>query len=140
MVEKEGTGSKPVAGDTVALNYKGYMLSGKVFDTTLPEEAKKAGVFNAGRPYEPLKVPVGANSTIPGFDEAMAMFSKGTKATIIIPSKLGYGEQGQPGIIPPFTPLIFDVTIENIIPNRAGAPNMQSLPSAPPTPPTSAQK
>ncbi len=139
IVDKEGAGQKPVAGDTVSLNYKGYLLSGKVFDTTLPDEAKKAGLFTAGRPYEPLKVPVGGNSTIPGFDEALMLFNKGTKATVIIPSKLAYGEKGNPSI-PPYTPLVFDITIENVVPNRAGAPNVQILPSAPPAPQTSSQK
>ncbi|WP_026896915.1 FKBP-type peptidyl-prolyl cis-trans isomerase [Daejeonella oryzae] len=126
-VTKEGSGPKPVAGDTVLVNYTGKFLSGKVFDTSYPEIAKKAGTFNAQRPYEPLKMPVGMNGSIPGFEEGLMLFSKGTKATIILPSKLAYGEQGSQGI-PPFTPLIFDIEMVNIIPAKPGSVSPQPAP------------
>jgi FKBP-type peptidyl-prolyl cis-trans isomerase len=74
-------------------------------------------------------VPAGVNSTIPGFDEALLLFPKGTKATIILPSKLAYGEQGSGQAIPPYMPLVFDIEVINIIPKRAGAP-VQTAPPA----------
>ena len=120
IITQEGTGPKPVAGDTVKVNYTGKFLGGKVFDTSYPEVAKKAGTFNAQRPYEPLSMPVGMNGSIPGFEEGLMLFSKGTKATIILPSKLAYGEQGSQGI-PPFTPLVFEIEMVNIIPAKPGA-------------------
>ena len=120
VITKEGSGPKPVAGDTVLVNYTGKFLSGKVFDTSYPEVAKKAGTFNAQRPYEPLKMPVGMNGSIPGFEEGLMLASKGTKATLILPSKLAYGEQGSQGI-PPFTPLIFEIEMVNIIKAKAGS-------------------
>ena len=120
VITKEGNGSKPVPGDTVLVNYTGKFLSGKVFDTSYPDVAKKAGTFNAQRPYAPLKMPVGMNASIPGFEEGLMLFSKGTKATLILPSKLAYGEKGSQGI-PPFTPLIFEVEMVNIIPAKAGS-------------------
>lgn len=122
VVTKEGSGAKPVAGDTVLVNYTGRFMSGKVFDTSYPDVAKKAGTYMAQRPYEPLKMPVGMNGSIPGFEEALLLFPKGTKATVIMPSKLAYGEQGSQGI-PPFTPLVFDLEIVNIIkPGAAAVP------------------
>ncbi len=37
------------------------------------------------------------------------------KATLIIPSKLGYGERGSGQRIPPFSPLVFDVELREVI-------------------------
>ncbi len=120
VITKEGSGPKPNAGDTVMVNYTGRFLSGKVFDTSFAEVAKKAGTFNAQRPYEPLKMPVGLNGSIPGFEEGLLLMSKGSKATVIIPSNLAYGEMGSQGI-PPFTPLIFELEMVDIIPAKGGS-------------------
>ena len=118
VISKEGAGSKANPGDTVMVNYTGMFLSGKVFDTSVPDVAKKNGTFNPQRPYEPLKLPVGLGGSIPGFEEGLMLLNKGAKATLILPSKLAYGEQGNQGI-PPFTPLIFEVDVVNIIPGTA---------------------
>ena len=120
-VATTGSGPKPAAGDTVEVNYTGSFMSGKVFDTSNPEVAKKAGVFNAMRPYSPLKVAVGMNQSIPGFDEGLMLFPKGTKATLVIPSTLAYGQQGGPGI-PPFTPLVFEIEVVGIKAGKAVPP------------------
>lgn len=119
IVTKEGAGAKASVGDTVKLDYTGMFLSGKVFDTSVQTVAKKSGTFNAQRPYEPMKVPAGVNGTIPGFDEALLLFPKGTKATVIIPSKLAYGEQGNQAI-PPYMPIVFDIEVVDIIKAKPG--------------------
>ena len=126
VVTKEGQGVKAAVGDTVQVNYTGMFLSGKVFDTSLTEVAKKAGVYNAMRPYEPLKVSVGTHALVPGFDEGLMLFPKGTKALLVMPSKLAYGEQGNSGISP-YTPLVFEIEMVNIIP-KAGV--LASVPKA----------
>jgi FKBP-type peptidyl-prolyl cis-trans isomerase len=115
VINNQGSGAKANAGDTVLVNYTGMFLSGKIFDTSLAEVAQKSGTFNPQRPYEPLKLPVGMNGSIPGFDEGLMLLPKGAKAILILPSSLAYGEQGNQGI-PPFSPLIFEVEIVNIIP------------------------
>lgn len=120
IISNPGSGAKANPGDTVMVNYTGMFLSGKVFDTSLADVAKKAGTFNPQRPYEPLKLTAGMNSSIPGFEEGLLLLSKGAKATLIIPSNLAYGEQGNQGI-PPFTPLIFELEMVNIIPAKAVA-------------------
>jgi FKBP-type peptidyl-prolyl cis-trans isomerase len=126
VISKEGAGAKANPGDTVVVNYTGMFLSGKVFDSSLPEVAKKNGTFNLQRPYEPLKLPVGMGGSIPGFEEGLMLLNKGAKATIILPSNLAYGEQGNQGI-PPYSPLVFELDIVNIIPGTApvaaAAPN-----------------
>ena len=136
VVTKQGNGPKAAVGDTVELNYTGMFVTGKVFDTSVKDVAQKHNMLDPMRPYQPLKVAAGTNSTIPGFDEALLLFPKGTKATVIIPSKLAYGEQGNQ-MIAPYTPLVFDMEIVNIIKAKPGAapvnPVAPAQPAAPAT-------
>lgn len=117
IITEEGTGEKPVAGDTVKVNYTGMLVaSGDVFDTSIKEVAEKSNTYNAMRPYEPAKFAIGVRQVIPGWDEGLLLLSKGSKAKLIIPSELGYGERGDGrGVIPPFAPLVFDIELIDII-------------------------
>jgi len=127
VITKQGAGTKANPGDTVVVHYTGMFLSAKVFDSSLADVAKKSGTFNAGRKYEPLRLPVGMQGSIPGFEEGLMLLPKGSKATLILPSSLAYGEQGNQGI-PPFTPLIFEIEMIDIIPGNPGA----MMPPVPP--------
>jgi FKBP-type peptidyl-prolyl cis-trans isomerase FkpA len=109
IVTKKGDGPEIAAGDTVSVGYTGKLLDGKVFDSS------------AGRP--PFNVIVGVGQVIPGWDEALTKLSKGTVATIIIPSPLAYGKEGAKDRnstdanayrIPPNAPLIFDIEIVDV--------------------------
>lgn len=93
----KGTGPKPTAGQKCVVNYTGKLLDGKVFDSS---EGK-----------QPFEFALGEKQVIPGWDEAVAMMSKGGKATIVIPSSLAYGESGAGDVILPFSPLVFDVEL-----------------------------
>ena len=117
IITEEGTGEKPVAGDTVKVNYTGALIaSGDVFDTSVKEVAEKNKIYNAMRPYEPAKFAIGVRQVIPGWDEGLLLLPKGSKAKLIIPSQLGYGERGDGrGVIPPFAPLVFDVELIDIL-------------------------
>ncbi|HEY1025005.1 MAG TPA: FKBP-type peptidyl-prolyl cis-trans isomerase [Sphingobacteriaceae bacterium] len=120
VITKKGNGPVARAGDTVEVNYTGKFLSGKVFDTSLEEVAKKEKTYMQGRPYQPIKVPVGVGSgIIQGWEEALLLLPEGTEATLILPSRLAYGEQGSPQMIPPYAPLVFDVQIVDVIPAKA---------------------
>lgn len=134
VIKEQGKGAKASVGDTIRINYTGRLLNGKVFDTSVKEVAEKEGSYNAMRPYEPMKIPVGVGAVIPGWDEGLVLLPKGTKATLIIPSSLAYGEQGAPGAIPPYAPLAFDVEIIDVIAKKAGAEAI-----APPPPPVAPQ-
>ena len=126
---KNGVKAKP--GDTVVVDYTGKFLSGKVFDTSIEAVAKKEGTYMAQRPYQPIRIPVGVGSgIIQGWEEALMLFPKGTKATLILPSKLAYGEQGSAPSIQPFTPLIFEIHIVDIVPGKPGAAGQQATPPA----------
>lgn len=123
-ITKVGLKPKPLAGDTVLVNYVGRTLDGKVFDSSIADIAKKAGLDQPGRPYEPYKFPLGAGQVIPGWDEGILLLNEGSKATFVIPSNLAYAEHGSPDgtTIPPFSTLVFDVELVKVIRVKHAAP------------------
>jgi FKBP-type peptidyl-prolyl cis-trans isomerase len=127
VVTQKGSGPVAAKGDTVQANYTLYLLNGRMFDTSLPDLAKKAVTYNQMRTYEPIKFPVGDGGSIPGFEEGLMLFPKGTKVTLIIPSKLAYGEQGSAPIAP-YTPLVFDIDVLNV--TKAATPPAAAAPAA----------
>ncbi len=97
VVQKEGDGKKsPKYGQDVTVHYQGYLLNGKVFDSSIARD-------------EPATFKIG--QVIEGWNEALQTMSKGEKRTLIIPPELGYGEYGYPGVIPPNSYLIFEVEL-----------------------------
>ena len=115
---KKGSGAKPKVGDEVEVNYTGRLLDGKLFDTSIESVAKEGNAFNPQRPYGPFKFILGQGQVIKGWDEAIAMLSKGGKAKIILPSNIAYGPNGG-GPIPPFAPLTFEVELVSFGPAPA---------------------
>ena len=97
IVHKEGNGEKPNAGQTVNVHYTGLLETGNKFDSS----------HDRGRP---ISFPLGQGRVIKGWDEALALMSKGEKRTLIIPPELAYGEKGRPKI-PPNSTLIFEVEL-----------------------------
>ena len=112
VVTQAGTGAKPKAGQIVSVQYKGTLLDGKEFDSS----AKG----NGGKPIE---FPIGVGQVIPGWDKAIPLLNKGSKATILIPSSLAYGQRGAGANIPADAVLRFDVElvdVKNAPPQPAG--------------------
>ncbi len=102
VITKKGGADKAVAGDTVVVHYTGKLLNGNKFDSSLDNG-------------KPIEFPVGQGMVIKGWDEAFTTLTKGTKATVIIPSALGYGPSAVGnGAIPAFSTLVFDVEFVNI--------------------------
>ena len=93
----KGNGAKAKSGQKVTMQYTGYLLNGKKFDSS----------FDHG---EAFSFKLGAGEVIAGWDEGVALMNVGSSATFIIPSVLGYGSNGQ-GPIPPFSPLVFEVQL-----------------------------
>ena len=114
--KKKGTGEQAVAGKKVKVNYEGRLINGQYFDTSLEEVAKAQGIYQEGRPYQPFEFNLGQGQVIPGWDEGVAMMKEGGKATLIIPSRLGYGANPRPGgVIKPFNTLIFEVELIEVM-------------------------
>jgi FKBP-type peptidyl-prolyl cis-trans isomerase FklB len=98
-IEKEGTGPKPTASDTVVCNYRGTFLDGKEFDSS----------YKRG---QPATFPVGG--VIKGWTEALQLMPVGSKWELFIPSNLAYGERGAGGVIGPNETLVFEVELLSI--------------------------
>lgn len=103
-------GKGVLRGDTVSVNYTGKLLDKTVFDTSIEQVAKDNGIFSSGRNYEPLRFRPGFNFAIVGFEFAISLMKEGEKATVIFPSRLGYGTQPS-GPVPANAPLIFEIDL-----------------------------
>jgi FKBP-type peptidyl-prolyl cis-trans isomerase FkpA len=122
VITQPGTGPNAVVGDTVVVNYTGKLLTGKVFDTSVKDEALKAKMpVDPMRQYKPIHIPVGQKRVIAGWDEGLQLLNKGAKATFVVPSSLAYGERGI-SIINPYTPIAFDIEVVDIIKPNPNAP------------------
>jgi len=97
-VTQEGTGAQAMAGDTMTMHYKGMLLDGTKFDASYDRN-------------QPFTFVLGMRQVIEGWDEGVAQLKVGSKAVLLIPSKLGYGERGAGGSIPPNSPLVFEVEV-----------------------------
>jgi peptidylprolyl isomerase len=100
VVTKQGNGPKPSKGQLLTVHYTGTFADGTKFDSSL----------DGGQPFQ---FPLGAGRVIQGWDDGFAALNVGSQAKLLIPYTLGYGEQGQPGAIPPKATLIFDVQFLN---------------------------
>ena len=99
-----GTGATPKAGDTLVVNYTGWLLDGTKFDSSL----------DPGRtPFE-FKIGQDPPEVIAGWEEGLLTMNVGGKRKLIIPPELAYGEAGQGAEIPPNSTLIFDIELLQI--------------------------
>lgn len=94
----EGKGDSPTRGKVVVIKYTVRLTNGKVVETS--EDRTENFSFR-----------LGLRQVIKGLEEGVTTMKVGGKRRLIIPSVLGYGEQGSPGRIPPNTTLIFDVQL-----------------------------
>ncbi len=96
----EGKGAKPNATDKVRVHYIGTLPNGTVFDSSVARG-------------QPAEFPV--SSVIRGWVEALQMMPVGSKWKLTIPHELAYGERGAGASIPPFSPLVFEVELLDIL-------------------------
>ena len=95
-VLQSGSGPTVQKGsDVVTVYYRGALINGKVFDQTKPDE--------------PRQFPAGA--LIPGWVEALGKMKTGDMWEIVIPSALGYGEDGAGDAVPPDPTLVFPMKL-----------------------------
>lgn len=98
---KEGTGKKPAATDTVEVHYHGTLTDGTVFDSSVDRG-------------KTISFPL--NRVIKGWTEGLQQVKEGGKVRLVIPSELGYGENGAPPKIPGGATLVFEVELFKINP------------------------
>lgn len=107
-IKSEGTGNKIDFNSVVRVNYTGKTLdSAKVFDSNIDSQ------FHHTDPIEVTMSQVG--KVIFGWSDALMQLKNGTKATIYVPSSLGYGKVGSMPRIKPDAILVFDIEIMNVI-------------------------
>ncbi|NLP58395.1 FKBP-type peptidyl-prolyl cis-trans isomerase [Lutibacter sp. B1] len=101
VVIKEGTGDKPTAASKVKVHYHGTLIDGTVFDSSV-ERNKPSEFF--------------VNRVIKGWTEGLQLMSVGSKYKFFIPQELAYGAfPRQGGKIKPFSPLVFEVELLEIV-------------------------
>ncbi|MEG1572969.1 MAG: FKBP-type peptidyl-prolyl cis-trans isomerase, partial [Bacteroidales bacterium] len=91
----------------------GALLNGKIFDSSNEKEAFDAGIGLPQREYKPLEIQAGVGQVIPGMDEALMQMKVGSKAKVIIPSSLAYGEQGNASF-PAYSTLVFTIEVVGV--------------------------
>ena len=98
-IRRRSMGPKPKVTDTVVAHYKGWLDDGTEFDSS----------YKRGEPTEfPL------NRVVKGWTEGLQKVSEGGMIELEIPSDLGYGDRGIPGVIPPGATLHFLVELVEI--------------------------
>lgn len=96
----EGTGAKPTATDNVKVHYKGTLLDGTVFDSSIER----------GEPAQ-----FGVGQVIKGWTEGLQLMPVGSKYIFWIPGDLAYGERGAGQDIKPNSTLVFEVELLEIV-------------------------
>lgn len=99
LVIKTGTGKRPLPDDAVTINTIGLFPDGSLFEDTFSKK-------------QAFTIPV--SNLIPGLSEAVQLMQEGSVWRIFVPSRLGYGKAGLPGLIPPDAALVFELTLEKI--------------------------
>lgn len=100
IVLKEGKGDTPNPTSKIKIHYHGTTIDGKVFDSTVDKN----------KPYESK-----ANIFIPGFNEGLSLMKEGAKYRFFIPQEIAYGVQQRGQLIKPFSALIFEVELLEIL-------------------------
>lgn len=96
----EGKGAIPKSTDRVKVHYHGTLINGNVFDSSV--ERGEPATF-------------GVTQVISGWVEALQLMPVGSKWKLYIPSELAYGAQGAGQQIGPYTTLIFEVELLEIV-------------------------
>ena len=98
VMTQEGNGEKPEPGQLVTVHYTGKLLNGEVFDSSVERD-------------QPFQFPLGIGRVIAGWDEGIALMSKGEKGVLYIPYYLAYGDRAAGEKIKPFENLMFEVEL-----------------------------
>jgi FKBP-type peptidyl-prolyl cis-trans isomerase FklB len=99
-VVKMGNGPKPTTESMVKVHYTGTLIDGTEFDSSVKRN-------------EPAEFPV--SGVITGWTEALQLMPVGSKFRLYIPQSLAYGANGAGNVIKPYSTLVFDVELLEIL-------------------------
>lgn len=99
-IHNPGGERKLALKDTLYLHYTGTLTDGTVFDEVKPEDPSRRMFLSR---------------LVNGWKEGLQLIGDGGEMTLYVPSKLGYGVQGQAQAgIEPNTPIIFQVKVDSV--------------------------
>jgi FKBP-type peptidyl-prolyl cis-trans isomerase len=98
----KGKGMKIDTGFFVKANFKVSLIDGKQ-------------IFSTEERGEPREFEYGKRTDTEGFEEGVSKMLKGGKATLIVPSQLAFGDAGRGTLVPPYSTVIYDVEIVDVI-------------------------
>jgi FKBP-type peptidyl-prolyl cis-trans isomerase FkpA len=96
--EAVGSGQEAKTGDTVSVNYTGWLADGTKFDSS----------YDRNQTFD---FTLGAGNVIKGWDEGVVGMKVGGKRKLIIPPDLAYGASGYPPVIPANATLTFEIEL-----------------------------
>jgi hypothetical protein len=102
---KVGTGPAVKDGDTLTVNYSGWLANGTEFDSSVDVKFQHV---------QPFTLTLGQGQVITGWEQGLIGMKAGGSRRLIIPPDLGYGTSGSPPTIPGNAVLVFDVTLVKI--------------------------
>ncbi|MFO7670410.1 MAG: FKBP-type peptidyl-prolyl cis-trans isomerase [Bacteroidales bacterium] len=104
IIHEEGEGPLAQEGDTISLEYTGYLMGGYIFD---------ASSFHY--PDGIWEFVLDSSELIPGFVDGISVMNKGAAINMIIPSTYAYGATGS-GPIEPYTTILFTARLHDLKP------------------------
>lgn len=112
--EIAGSGDTIKGGDRIQVFYATRVLE----DSLLVDQSSG---YVDGHRFDPIEFVVGTGRMIPGLDEAATYMQEGTKAHLVIPSELAYGQNGS-GLVGPFETLLMEVEVYKVYPIELPVP------------------
>jgi FKBP-type peptidyl-prolyl cis-trans isomerase len=103
VIVEPGEGTAPSTESEVVVHYEGRLLNNQTFDSS----------YQRGEPAR-FKL----DGVIEGWTEGLQLMKPGSKARFFIPPELGYGAGGT-GSIPPYSVLVFDIQLLEIVETEA---------------------
>ena len=121
-IRRKTDGKKPTRTDMVTVNYRGWLDSGEIFDSTYG---------TGGYPNS-----MDLKTVIPAWTEGVQLIGEGAMIELEVPSELGYGDRGSPPAIPPKANLHFVIELVKVLdppkPSEVGSPMSRPGPPGPP--------
>lgn len=99
---RKGSGQKPRTGEFGRIQFKVSTIDGNVLYST----------YDQG---QPMTWEAGKDFDTKGVTEALNMMSLGSKVSLIVPSSLAFGEQGRGQVVAPYTTLLYDLELTDIL-------------------------